>query len=261
MDLKDKRVVVTGASSGIGWQLTKRLVKAGAQVIGVSRHPERVRKIGAVPIKCDVTDPEQIDKMLEEAEIKLGGIDIFVANAGFGYYGKLGPANWQKIEKIFRTNFMAPVYTLQKLTEKERTEPLTYMITVSALGKMVLPGFCLYDATKFALDGFVRTYRMEKPKYLTIIPVYPVSSRTNFWYNTTESGEPTPMPIMAQQPASVTAWFMEKALRHGWYAVHPSLVFNVRNLLVRVLPVDLIPQTVEKIRFKYWLKKQGDSLD
>ena len=57
------------------------------------------------------------------------------------------------------------------------------MVTISALGKMVLPGFSLYDATKFAMDGFVRTYRMENPKNISKSwPVYPVATlKTGFF--------------------------------------------------------------------------------
>lgn len=164
MDLKGKRVVITGASSGIGWELLKRLNKAGAHIVGVARNPQRIidemGDLGVRAISCDVSESSNVDEMLKEAQDLLGGIDIFVANAGFAYYGKIGKADWEKNEKIFKTNVLSPIYTLQKLTENGTEKPLTFMVTISALGKMVLPGYALYDSTKFALDGFVRTYRM-----------------------------------------------------------------------------------------------------
>ncbi|MGI5891712.1 MAG: SDR family NAD(P)-dependent oxidoreductase [Bacillota bacterium] len=259
MELKGKRIVITGASSGIGWELLKRLVAAEAQVVGVSRDPQRITDEfgdrGIKAIACDVSDPQQVDDMLAKATKMLGGIDIFVANAGIAYYGKIGEADWEKNEQIFKTNVLSPIYTLQKLTEKDRSEPLIYMITISALGKMVLPGFAFYSATKFALDGFVRTYRMEKPKNVKIIPVYPSAVYTPFFRKA--GGKDTPMPLLDRQSPSLTAWCMELGLKMGLTSVYTSIIFIVRCILVRVLPVDLIPQAVEKVRFSAWLKRHG----
>ncbi len=259
MDLKGKRVVITGASSGIGWELLKRLSKAGAQVVGVARNPQRIidemGDRGVLAIACDISDPKQIDAMLARAQELMSGIDIFVANAGFAYYGKIGQGDWQKNEQIYRTNVLSPIYTLQKLTENNRKEPLTFMITISALGKMVLPGFALYNSTKFALDGFVRTYRMERPKNVKIIPVYPVANFTPFFKKA--GGEHTPMPLLARQFPLITALCMEAGLRMGARSVYPSLVFIIRCILARVTPVDLLVQALERARFAAWQKKQG----
>lgn len=257
MDLKGKRIVVTGASSGIGLALTRRLARAGARVVGVSRNPEEIKSalggLGVRAVGCDVSDPAQIDVMLKEAADILGGIDIFVSNAGFAYYGTIGPPDWGKNEKIFKTNVLAPIYILQKLAQ-DRTEPLTYMLTISALGKMVLPGFALYDATKFALDGFVRTYRMEKPKNIRIIPVYPVATLQTGFFKKANDDTPIPVP---PQPVYVVAFCMEQGLRLGCRSVYTSIVFLARCLLVRVLPVDLIPQAIERVRFSMWRKRHN----
>jgi len=258
MKLNGKRVVITGASSGIGWELMKRLSKAGARVVGVSRNPQRIidefSDQGVSAIACDISDPAQVDVMLDKAVELLGGIDIFIANAGFAYYGKIGAADWQKDERIFQTNVLSPIYTLQKLTENGGKEPLTFMITISALGKMVLPGFALYNATKFALDGFVRTYRMERPKNVRIIPVYPVATFTPFFKKA--GGEFTPMPLLARQSPFITALCMEVGLRLNARSVYPSLVFIVRCILAKVIPIDLLVQGVERVRFSSWQKKQ-----
>ena len=258
MKLEGKRIVVTGASSGIGLALAGRLARAGAKVVGVSRSPEDIRlalgEAGVMAVGCDVSRPEQIDAMILEAEKLLGGIDIFVSNAGFAYYGTLGPPDWKKNEDIFAVNVLAPIYILQKLSEG-RTEPLTFMVTISALGKMVLPGFSLYDATKFAMDGFVRTYRMEKPKNIKIMPVYPVATlRTGFFKKAGGSDTPVPLP---PQPVGLVAYCMEQGLKMGCRSVYTSIVFLIRSVLVRVLPVDLAPQFYEGLRFKAWRKRHN----
>ena len=260
MKLKGKRVVITGASSGLGKALLKQMLHAGARIIGVARHIEPIiEEFGARGVQalaCDVSQPAEVDTMLTKATDLLGGIDVFVANAGFAYFGTIGKADWEKTERIFRTNVISPIYTLQKLTENGRTEPLTFMITVSALGKMVLPGYSLYDSTKFALDGFVRTYRMERPKNVRIIPVYPVANFTDFFRKA--GGDDTPMPLLARQLPQITAFCMKEGIRLGVRSVYPSIIFIIRCLLVRVTPADLLVQWVERPRFYLWRKRHND---
>ena len=258
MELKGKRVVVTGASSGIGREYVRSLLSSGAKVVGVARNGGRIAdefgKYGVRAISCDVRKPEEVDRMLAETVRLLGGIDIFIANAGMAYYGPIGPADWEKNLDIFRLNVLSPIYTLQKLTEG-RKEPLTFVITVSGLGKMVLPGFAFYDATKFALDGFIRTYWMEQPKHVRLMAVYPVATYTSFFRKA--GGDDTPMPVFPRQSARMVAESVINGLKVGVRSVYPSVWFVIRCIIARVLPVDLIPQGIELVRFKAWRKRHG----
>jgi sorbose reductase len=90
-DLQGKRALVTGASSGIGKRVAAAYVQAGAQVALAARHAEKLEVVAdqlaavggrAVPICCDVTQPEQVSRMLDQVIAELGGIDIAVCNAG-----------------------------------------------------------------------------------------------------------------------------------------------------------------------------------
>jgi sorbose reductase len=90
-DLQGKRALVTGASSGIGKRVAAAYVQAGAQVALAARHAEKLEVVAdelaavggrAVPICCDVTQPEQVTGMLDQVIAELGGIDIAVCNAG-----------------------------------------------------------------------------------------------------------------------------------------------------------------------------------
>ncbi|GAA4653620.1 hypothetical protein GCM10023142_07580 [Anaerocolumna aminovalerica] len=255
MELKDKRIVITGASAGIGLALSKRLIKSGARVACVARNEKALQKqFGnkAIIIPCDVSDPIQLDAMFKKAENLLGGIDIFIANAGFAYYGTIGKPDWEKDKKIFLTNVVSPIYSLQRLSDRRKT-PLIFMVTISGLGKMVLPGFALYNSTKFALDGFVRTYRMEKPRNVKIIPVYPVSVVTKFFNKA--GGKDTPIPY-PRQSTEFVAWCMEMGLKTGARSVYTSVIFLLRCIIARVFPIDLFIQGFERIRLKCWRRKQ-----
>ena len=254
MKLTGKRVVITGASSGIGLLLMRRLFLKGARVIGVARD---VRKIenefgGKSAIACDVSKPKQIDAMIAQARERLGGIDVFVSNAGCGHFGPSASANWEKTEELFQTNVFSSIYTLSKLSEQE--ESVVFMVTVSALSKMALPGFALYNATKFALDGFLRSYRMEKPDNVRVVPVYPVANHTPFFCKA--GGADMPVPLV-RQSAIVTAAAMENGLRYNMRAVYPSLLFVVHSLLSRLLPMNIPVQAVEKARYRRWKRRHG----
>lgn len=256
MELKDKRIVITGASSGIGLALSKRLIKSGARLVCVSRNVKAMKKqFGnrAIIISCDITDPVQLDAMFKRVENLLGGIDIFIANAGFAYYGTNGEPDWEKDKKIYLTNVVSPIYSLQRLS-KGRKEPLIFMVTISGLGKMVLPGFALYNSTKFALDAFVRTYRMEKSKNIKLIPVYPVAVKTKFFKKA--GGEDTPIPY-PRQSMEFVAWCMEMGLKVGARSVYTSIIFLLRCLISRVFPIDLLIQGFERIRLKHWRRKHN----
>ncbi|WP_068182116.1 SDR family oxidoreductase [Mycobacterium sp. UM_CSW] len=90
-DLRGKRALVTGGSSGIGKEVALAYVQAGAEVAIAARHSDVLDEVAAeltagggrvVPIGCDVTQPEQVDAMLDRATAELGGLDIAVCNAG-----------------------------------------------------------------------------------------------------------------------------------------------------------------------------------
>ncbi|OBG33246.1 short-chain dehydrogenase [Mycobacterium alsense] len=90
-DLRGKRALVTGASSGIGKEVARAYLEAGAQVAIAARHSEALEAVAAelagaggrvVPVRCDVTRPDQVDEMLERVTAELGGVDVAVCNAG-----------------------------------------------------------------------------------------------------------------------------------------------------------------------------------
>jgi short-subunit dehydrogenase len=97
----------------------------------------------ALDLRC----PENIDRMIKAATEKLGSIDIFVADAGFGYYGKT-KADWPHMEDIFKLNVFSPIYALTKMCEVFPDRPFHFVIIDSGAGRMPLPGYSLYCSTK-----------------------------------------------------------------------------------------------------------------
>lgn len=260
MEFKDKKIVITGASSGIGLELLKELAAVpGTQIIGVARHTDPIAKLGlsdVTALSYDMSDPGHIDAMLAEAIRLLGRIDVFFANAGFAYYGEANAADWTRAQDIFAVNTYAPIYTLQKLAILQKGMPFYYVVTDSALAKAAIPGFAYYSATKYALDGFFEAYRFEQPRDITLSVVYPVATKTNFFKRAADSA---PLPFPTQTPGEV-ARAVIRGIRRGKKKIYPFASFGFFNWLWNFLPfLKTGYLALENSKFQKWRKIQKNS--
>jgi sorbose reductase len=121
-DLHGKRALVTGASSGIGKKVALAYLQAGAQVAIAARHSEVLQKVAGelaavggkvVPICCDVTQPEQVARMLDQVTAELGGIDIAVCNAGIITVTPMLEMSPEEFQNIQNTNVNGVFHTAQ----------------------------------------------------------------------------------------------------------------------------------------------------
>jgi sorbose reductase len=121
-DLRGKRALVTGASSGIGKEVARAYVKAGAEVAIAARHSDVLTEVAAeltaaggriVPISCDVTRPDQVDAMLDRMTAELGGIDIAVCNAGIITVTPMLDMPPEEFQRIQDTNVTGVFLTAQ----------------------------------------------------------------------------------------------------------------------------------------------------
>lgn len=119
IDLRGKRVLVTGASSGIGEAGAERFAAAGAQVIAVARRPdllealsERIAGAGgtATAIPCDLADLAAVDDLADTVESRFGGVDILVNNAGRSIRRPLAESldRWHDVERTMTLNYYSP---------------------------------------------------------------------------------------------------------------------------------------------------------
>jgi sorbose reductase len=122
-DLDGKRALVTGASSGIGKKVAEAYLQAGAHVAVAARHPETLEKVAGeiaaagdgkvVPICCDVTQPDQVSRMLDQVTAELGGIDIAVCNAGIITVTPMLDMPLEEFQRIQNTNVTGVFLTAQ----------------------------------------------------------------------------------------------------------------------------------------------------
>jgi uncharacterized protein len=251
MELDRKRIVLTGASSGIGKELLEMLLAYDVTVTVGDLAPKKVKRHKKVTaVECDVSRPGEVNGLFKNAMKSMGGIDIFIANAGFAYYEKIQREDWDHIEKIYRTNFISPVYALEKMEVLNRGREYMVVITASAMGKLALPGYALYSSTKAALDTFISAYRLEHDGRGIISVVYPIATKTEF-FRTAGKGIPVAWPT--QSPATVARAII-KGIRNNRKRIFPSKLFFLMMTINRVLPFVLYLYTkMEQYKLKRWL--------
>lgn len=161
-----KTIVLTGANSGIGLEVLKLLLEGDNRILCVDKNTDVLEKYAdekMTVMQCDVSSKEAVDAIFDRALEVLGSIDIFYANAGYPYYEEFNYVDWDRVQRMFETNVFSPIYTYQKYAQYLNGRKGIYAITVSAIGQMAMPGFTVYSASKFAMEGFQQGLRLELP--------------------------------------------------------------------------------------------------
>ena len=241
--IDNKSIVLTGASSGIGFEALKLLAQGkGNRILAVARHVDNIKYFAdnVTAFACDISTKEGVDRVFAKAEELFGKIDLFYANAGFPYYEEFNYEDWDRVDAMFRTNTISPIYTYAKYIRHLDGRPGILAYTVSAIGEMAMPGYAIYSSSKFALNGFQQAIRLEKPDNLQITCLYPIATDTNFFKvaNAVEFEKPFPV----QKPSHVAKKMIE-GIEQGKEKVSPSGLFGFAKVLMGVAP---------PVRTVYW---------
>ncbi|MBN1117057.1 MAG: SDR family NAD(P)-dependent oxidoreductase [Bacteroidales bacterium] len=181
----DKVALITGASSGIGKSAAIELRKKGYIVYGAARRCERMVDLfeqGIRTIKLDVTDPENIDEVINEIIAETGRIDVLVNNAGFAVYGAVEDVPMDKARSQFEVNLFGLSEITRKVLPYMRALESGRIINISSIGgKIYSPYGAYYHASKFALEGFSDCLRYElKPYNIKVVVIQPGIIRTEW---------------------------------------------------------------------------------
>ena len=265
MKLDKKTIILTGAASGIGQALLRQLAQVTSTIIAVDINSEdlevacdalKASPAYIVPFTSNMIQAEDIDRLFEFALTEFGAVDIFIANAGFAYYERLDSPNWQHIEQIYQLNTIAPIYSATKMAHINQGRSYKVVITASAMAHWALPGYALYSSTKSALDSFATAYRSQLSDPSTLMLVYPIATRTNFFERAgknTNTAAPTPFP---SQTADYVATQIIKGIETDQQSLYPSIIFRVVKFLNRFLPIQCLNRQMEQRSFEAWLSKQ-----
>ena len=157
--------LVTGGSSGIGEHTARLLQEAGFTTYAVARRVERMQALadaGVTTFALDVTDPAAVTAAVDLAVAEFGRIDVLVNNAGYGSRGAFEEFTEEQIRAQFEVNVFGLARLTQLVTPHMRAQRSGRIINISSIGgKFYEPFGAWYHATKFAVEGFSDSLRMD----------------------------------------------------------------------------------------------------
>src|SRR5262245_7708850 len=165
MRIEGKAVLITGASEGIGAACAREFRTRGARLSLTARSEEELRQVGAgdaIVTSGDITDPDVRRRVVDRTIERFGAIDILINNAGVGMYAPAWEAPLDEAHRMFELNFFAPLAMIQLVVPHMRQRGAGMIVSMGSIaGKVTLPWFTLYSATKFALGALTEGLRME----------------------------------------------------------------------------------------------------
>lgn len=167
MELKDKIMVITGASSGIGMATARRLDRAGVKFVLNARSADKLESLAselssAVGVTGDMIDPQTPQKILDKAFSEFGRVDILFNNAGVMHIGTIDEVDIETLCRMVRLNFESVVRMSYLVLRHMKKQGSGFLINSSSLaGLKSFPEIGPYCGTKFAVEAFTEALRME----------------------------------------------------------------------------------------------------
>ncbi|WKN45035.1 oxidoreductase [Tunicatimonas pelagia] len=180
--------LITGISSGLGQALAQAVMEAGDYVVGTLRQPEQIEQFNrqyadrGAAILLDITNPDAIQATVERVTSEFDRIDVLVNNAGVGFVGAVEEASIEEVRNVFEANFFGTLALTQAVLPRMRQQRKGHIVQISShAGIKAFAGFGVYNASKFALEGFSEALAQEVvPLGINVTIVEPGPFRTNF---------------------------------------------------------------------------------
>ncbi len=189
-DLKDRVVLITGASGGIGRACAVEYHRAGARVVATARSLDKLEalaaeiggdRIAAFPL--DVTKPAEREAAVRFVEERFGPVEVLVNNAGWASFSSVACTPPEHIEQMVQLNFVGPIALTQMVLPRMLSRRSGQIVNISSVvGNQTIPRMSIYSATKAALTSLSTGLRMElRGSGVDVINVAPGSTNTDFF--------------------------------------------------------------------------------
>ena len=239
------RVIVTGASSGIGRALVLELIRRGAKVVAFARRADRLEALKAAAsnsanLHCltgDVTKREDRAAALEMAQREFGGLDALVNNAGVGALGRFDQADEARLRHIMEVNLFAPAEFIRDAlpTLRAGTKPIIVNVS-SVLGHRAVPEKSEYCASKFALHGLTDALRTELATNGIDVQLVSPSTTVSEFFERASGGASRPQGRFGAMSAEAVARLMVAAMTSGRREIILSLSGKLLVWIDRLCP-------------------------
>lgn len=241
MDNAQPVALVTGASSGFGLLTAVALARAGYRTVATMRNPdkceallERAERSGVQELidimPLDVTDHEAIGQTVGSIVKTYGRIDVLVNNAGFAVGGYVEEVPMEQWRQQLETNVFGVIAATKAVLPHMRERRSGYIVNVSSVsGRIGFPGYAPYSTSKFAVEGFSESLRLEmKPFGVHVVLIEPGAYKTDIWQKGFAS--------MCTSEASPYRHLLEKVLRYSKQAAATAPdAAEVADTIVRVV--------------------------
>ncbi len=187
MELSGKNVVITGGSQGIGQALAERFASGGAKILLVARSEAKLealsKNIGAEYLVADLTNPNQVDGLLNASIDKLGHVDVLINNAAAETSGPFNKTSHDELRRVARLNFEAPLILTRDFVAHMLERNVGHIVQLSSVaGAIPFVGQAAYSGSKAAITNLTETIRLEladTPIGFTVVSPGPIS--TEMW--------------------------------------------------------------------------------
>jgi len=258
MNIKEKRVLITGASSGIGRALASEFARQGAVLAIIGRRADRLSQTagdiaaaypnGARPIALpgDITDPVQVRSIVRRCGKELGGLDVLVNNAGISVYGETERTSLEDFRAVLEINFLGALNCTLAVLPQMRRQGSGLVVNIASLAALHgVPYLAAYSASKAALAATSQSLRAElHGSGINVLLVYPGYTDTDIFKVEKKVGGARRPPKPYTPPAEVARAVVEavKGDKH-------DLVFTPEGKALNLLK-GFVPITTEKYMMK-----------
>jgi short-subunit dehydrogenase len=194
MEIKDKVIVITGASEGIGAATARYLGSLGAKIVLAARTTEKLEQVmneipGAVSIQTDMTKPNDIANLLDKTVEHFGRIDVLINNAGRSITGPIETLDIEGYKAIFELNVIGPLRAMEHVIPIMRKQGGGMILNISSgVSKQYIPTLGGYASTKYALNAISLTARTElAPEHIVVCVMHPGLTSTEFGNHSVQS--------------------------------------------------------------------------
>ncbi|HZZ81175.1 MAG TPA: SDR family oxidoreductase [Gemmataceae bacterium] len=189
-NLQGRRILITGASSGIGKELAQQLASLGANLVLAARNEEKLNALAAslpgkdniLVVPTDVTRAEDRERLLDRAVQRFGGLDVLINNAGIASWAHFADSTEEIMRQVMEVNFFAPAELIRKAIPilVNGIEPAIVNVA-SMCGRRAMPAWSEYSASKYALCGLTEALRGELARFdIDILLIIPGLTRSEF---------------------------------------------------------------------------------
>jgi short-subunit dehydrogenase len=241
------RLLITGASQGIGKALAALAVKRGAWVLAAARSihlldqlSAELRHLGGVleVVKADITSADDRQLIFDKLRRSFGGLDVLINNAGIGATGHFAEGNPDHLRAIMEVNFFGTTEMTRvclPLLQKGRNPAIVNVSSIA--GKRGIPARSEYSASKFAVQGWSEALRAEMSRFgIDVIVVCPGLTQTNFSKNMLQQTARMPIDHMRGMTPEAVADAILRALANGRREVVLTAQGKLLSFVSRFLP-------------------------